>query len=74
MDKKMSRNFTGLQLQLYYKETLNRQEKSQFLKYLMVQFDYSYSSIQQKMTGATELNKRDLILIGDVVENESWRQ
>ena len=70
----MSENLTGVQLQSYYKEKLSKKEKSEFLKYLIVQFDYSYASIQQKMTGAAELNKRDIILIGDVVEKESWRQ
>lgn len=69
----MSGNLTSLQLQLYYKNKLDRQEKSQFLKYLMAEFDYSYSSIQQKMTGAAELNKRDIILISEVVKNEAWK-
>lgn len=69
----MSENLSGLQLQLYYKEKLNRKEKSEFLKFLMVQFDYTYNSIQQKMTGASNLNKRDIILISEVVKNESWR-
>lgn len=70
----MSQNLTSLQLQLYYKEKLSRKEKSEFLKYLMIEFDYSYASIQQKMTGCAEFNKRDLILIGNVVEEESWRR
>lgn len=70
----MSGNLTGVQLQSYYKEKLSKKEKSRFLKYLIAEFDYSYQTIQQKMTGGAEMNKRDLILIGDVVEKESWKQ
>lgn len=70
----MNKNLTSLELQSYYKDKLKKKEKSVFLKYLMLEFGYSYSSIQQKMTGGAELNKRDLVLIGHVVENESWKQ
>ena len=70
----MKKNLTSLELQSYYKDKLKKKEKSVFLKYLMLEFGYSYSSIQQKMTGGAELNKRDLVLIGHVVENESWKQ
>lgn len=70
----MSKNFTPMELQCYYRETLSKKEKSQFMKYLMIEFGYSYSSIQQKLTGICDMNKRDLILIGNVVENESWKQ
>ena len=74
LNKKMGENLTDVQLQLYYKEKLGRKEKSRFLKYLMDTFDYSYQSIQQKLTGRCGLNKRDIILIGHVVEKELWRQ
>jgi len=74
INKKMSENLTSVQLQSYYKEKLSKKEKTEFLKYLMVTFDYSYNSIQQKMSGSADLNKRDIILIGEVVKNESWRQ
>lgn len=69
----MKENLTVVQLKSYYSK-LGKKDKSSFLKYLMVTFDYSYASIQQKMTGGAEMNKRDLILIGDVVEKESWKQ
>lgn len=71
-NKKMSENFEALQLREYY-EKLTKKEKSDFLKYLLVEFDYSYNSIQQKMTGKADMNKRDCILIGSVVEDEKWR-
>lgn len=70
----MNKNLTSLELQSYYRDKLKKKEKSVFLKYLMLEFGYSYSSIQQKMTGGAEMNKRDLVLIGHVVENESWKQ
>lgn len=73
MDKKIIENLTDVTLQGYYKENLNRKEKSQLLKYLMLQFGYSYASIQSKMTGKAEMNKRDLILIGETINSESWR-
>lgn len=70
----MSENFSVLQLRSYYQNQLTKKEKSDFLRYLIVEFEYSYTSIQQKLTGAAEMNKRDLILIGSVVENEKWRE
>lgn len=72
MDKENNENLTEVGLQAYYKE-LGKKEKSEFIKYLMVEFSYSYASIQQKMTGKAGFNKRDLILIGEVVKNELWR-
>jgi hypothetical protein len=73
INKKMSKNFTDVQLRVYYKENLSKKEKSEFLRYLMMEFDYSYSSLQQKLSGGADLNKRDLILIGSVIEDERWR-
>lgn len=69
----MGKNLTGIELQSYY-SGLNRTEKSLLIRYLMLEFDYRYASIQQKLTGKAEFNKRDLILIGEVIEQESWRQ
>ncbi len=72
MSKENDENLTELGLQAYYKG-LEKKEKSEFIRYLMVEFSYSYASIQQKMTGKAGFNKRDLILIGEVVRNELWR-
>lgn len=69
----MSKNLTGVQLQSYYEE-LSKKEKSKLLKYLITAFDYSYQSIQQKLTGGAELNKRDLFVINSVVSGELWRE
>jgi Ca2+-binding EF-hand superfamily protein len=72
MDKENNENLTEVGLQAYYKE-LGRKEKSELIRYLMVEFNYSYNSIQQKLTGKANFNKRDLILIGYVVKSELWR-
>lgn len=64
---------TSVKLQAYYQDSLSKNEKSQLLRYLIQQFDYSYSSLQQKMTGKAEFNKRDLILIGEVINSKSWK-
>lgn len=64
---------TSVKLQAYYQENLTKKEKSKLLTYLIQQFDYSYTSLQQKMTGKAEFNKRDLILIGEVINTESWK-
>jgi hypothetical protein len=72
MNKEIDENLTEIGLQAYYKK-LGKKEKSEFIKYLMVEFSYSYASIQQKMTGKAGFNKRDLILIGEVVKDELWR-
>ena len=74
INKKMSENLTSVQLQEYYRDKLNKKEKSSLLKYLMIEFDYSYASIQGKMSGQLAMNKRDEILIGEVIREESWRQ
>ena len=72
MNKENSENLTDVGLQSYYKN-LGKKEKSEFIKYLMVEFNYSYNSIQQKLTGKAGLNKRDLILIDHVIKNELWK-
>lgn len=73
MNKKTEEKNEKMALQGYY-EKLTKKEKSDFLRYLMITFEYKYASIQSKMTGRAELNMRDLILIREVVNSESWRQ
>lgn len=68
----MTENFSSVELQSYY-SNLGKKEKSVFLKFMVREFDYSYSSIQQKMTGQANLNARDIILIGETVKSESWK-
>ena len=68
----MTENFSSVELQSYY-SNLGKKDKSVFLKYMVRQFDYSYSSIQQKMTGQATLNARDIIIIGESIKSESWK-
>ena len=73
MTKENNKFLTEVALQSYYRSTLNKLEKSQLLKYLMIEFGYSYASIQSKMTGKASMNKRDIILIGETINSESWK-
>ena len=73
MTKENKKFLTEVALQSYYRSKLNKLEKSQLLKYLMNEFDYSYASIQSKMTGKATMNKRDIILIGETINSESWK-
>lgn len=73
INKEMSENLTDLGLQSYYK-SLSKSEKSDLIDYLMDEFGYRYSSLQAKLSGKHDLNKRDLILIGEVVQNGLWKQ
>lgn len=73
MTKENNKFLTDVDLQSYYRSTLNKLEKSQLLKYLMIEFGYSYASIQSKMTGKASMNKRDIILIGETINSESWK-
>lgn len=74
MGKKIIENLTSEQLQLYYREQLSKKEKSKFLTYLISRFEYSYTSIQAKMTGLTDMNARDVFVISSVINDESWKQ
>ncbi len=73
MTKENKKFLTEVALQSYYRSKLNKLEKSQLLKYLMNEFDYSYASIQSKMTGKARMNKRDIILIGETINSKSWK-
>ncbi len=72
MDKKKNRILSNVELQSFYND-LSKKEKSEFLKFLIREFDYSYSAIQSKMTGSSEMNRRDVILISNVVTSELWK-
>ena len=74
MNKEMDKKMTSEQLQLYYREQLSKKEKSKFLTYLISRFEYSYTSIQAKMTGLVDMNARDVFVISSVINDESWKQ
>ncbi len=71
--KQMSNFLTEVELQAYYKEKLCKKEKGELLRYLMIEFDYNYHSLQRKLVGKDSMNKRDIILIGETIRNESWK-
>lgn len=73
MTKENNKFLDEVALQSYYRSQLNKTEKSQLLKYLMIEFGYSYASIQSKMSGKASMNKRDIILIGETINSESWK-
>lgn len=73
MAKENNKFLDEVALQSYYRSQLNKTEKSQLLKYLMIEFGYSYASIQSKMSGKASMNKRDIILIGETINSESWK-
>lgn len=68
----MSEKMTSVELKSYY-SGLSKKEKGELLRHLVKKFDYSYSSVQQKLHGNADLNARDIILIGNEVEDESWK-
>lgn len=73
MAKENNKFLDEVALQSYYRSQLNKTEKSQLLKYLMIEFGYSYASIQSKMSGKASMNKRDIILIGETINSKSWK-
>ena len=68
----MSKNLTQLALECYYSK-LSRKDKGDFMLYLTQEFGYKSSTLQKKLTGILQCDKRDLILIGETIENESWK-
>ena len=72
INKKMSKNLTQLELQFYY-SGLSKKDKGDFMLYLTKEYEYKSSTLQKKLTGVLECDKRDLILIGDAVQSEAWR-
>ena len=52
----------------YYK-SLSRAEKGQFIKFLIKEFDFGYSTLFSKL-----FNPRDAVVINQVIERGLWRQ
>lgn len=57
----------------YYK-SLSRSEKGQFIKFLIKEFDFGYSTLFSKLNGSKEFNPRDAVVINQVIEQGLWRQ
>lgn len=56
-----------------YYAKLTKTEKSQILTYLIAHYGFRYNTIQQKLTGKSDFNPRDLLVVKTVINEELWR-
>lgn len=63
---------TAIVVQDYYAD-LSKKEKSQLMNYLIVNYDFRYNTIQQKLSGKSEFNPRDLLVVSTVIKEQLWK-
>lgn len=63
---------TAIVVQDYYAE-LSKKEKSQLMNYLIVHYAFGYNTIQQKLSGKSEFNPRDLLVVSTVIKENLWK-
>lgn len=56
-----------------YYANLTKKEKTQILAYLMNHYGFRYNSVQQKLTGKSDFNPRDLLVVKTVIKEELWK-
>lgn len=56
-----------------YYATLSKKEKSQLIHFLMEKYGFCYCTIQQKLTGRTKFNPRDLLVVQTVINQSLWK-
>lgn len=56
-----------------YYAKLSKKEKSQILGYLITHYGFRYNTIQQKLTGKSDFNPRDMLVVQTVINEDSWR-
>lgn len=56
-----------------YYAKLTKTEKSQILTYLIAHYGFRYNTIQQKLTGKSDFNPRDMLVVKTVINEELWR-
>lgn len=56
-----------------YYAKLSKNEKSQILTYLISHYGFRYNTIQQKLTGKSDFNPRDLLVVKTVIKEDLWR-
>lgn len=56
-----------------YYAKLTKTEKSHILTYLIAHYGFRYNTIQQKLTGKSDFNPRDLLVVKTVINEELWR-
>lgn len=62
----------ALTIEGYY-ATLSKKEKSQLIQYLMTNYGFCYNTVQQKLTGRTKFNPRDLLVVQTVIKKSLWK-
>lgn len=63
---------TAIVVQDYY-ANLSKKEKSLLMNYLIVHYDFRYNTIQQKLSGKSEFNPRDLLVVSTVIKEQLWK-
>lgn len=56
-----------------YYAKLSKKEKSQMLGYLITHYGFRYNTIQQKLTGKSDFNPRDMLVVQTVINEGLWR-
>lgn len=56
-----------------YYAKLSKKEKSQILGYLITHYGFRYNTIQQKLTGKSDFNPRDMSVVQTVINEDLWR-
>ena len=57
-----------------YYRSLDKKEKDKLLNYLMRVFDFKYTTLNTKLNGHREFNRRDAEVINKVIVHELWKQ
>ena len=52
---------------------ISKKEKSELMNYLIVHYDFRYNTIQQKLSGKSEFNPRDLLVVSTVIKEQLWK-
>ena len=71
MQEKKPKNST-IVVQDYY-AALSKKEKSELMNYLIVNYDFRYNTIQQKLSGKSLFNARDLLVVSTVIKEQLWK-
>ena len=57
-----------------YYRSLDKKEKAKLLNYLMRVFDFKYATLNTKLNGHREFNRRDAEVINKFIVHELWKQ
>lgn len=58
---------------LDYYAALSKKEKSELINYLIVHYAFRYNTIQQKLSGKSAFNPRDLLVVSTVIKEQLWK-